>query len=123
MRPKATRVPRKTARLSLPGSSLVGAAPARSAEVVVSLEGVLCGYPAHDGQVAVPITRVERLEVRRGDRIGLVGPNGAGKSTLLRTLAGELGFSMEMPWKDLPEEAREVIENLDQDELPCCTEE
>jgi ATP-binding cassette subfamily F protein 3 len=29
------------------------------------------------------------LEVRPGDRIGLVGPNGAGKSTLLRLLAGD----------------------------------
>ena len=90
LRASRTEVPRKTARLSLPGSSLVGATPARSAEVVLSLEGVLCGYPADDGQAAVPITRVERLDVGRGDRIGLVGPNGAGKSTLLRTIAGEL---------------------------------
>ncbi|UCE87297.1 MAG: ABC-F family ATP-binding cassette domain-containing protein, partial [Deltaproteobacteria bacterium] len=29
------------------------------------------------------------LEVRQGDRVGLVGPNGAGKTTLLRILAGE----------------------------------
>lgn len=28
------------------------------------------------------------LELREGDRLGLVGPNGAGKSTLLRVLAG-----------------------------------
>jgi ATP-binding cassette subfamily F protein 3 len=82
--------PRRTAQLSLPGAALGGVAPARSAEIVVSLEGVLCGYPAVDGASAVPVARVERLEVRRGDRIGLVGPNGAGKSTLLRSIAGEL---------------------------------
>ena len=30
------------------------------------------------------------LEVRRGDRLGIVGPNGAGKSTLVKLLLGEL---------------------------------
>ncbi len=90
LRAGQVEAPQGTARLSLPGSSLMGAAPARSAEIVVSLEGVLCGYPAADGNAALPITRVARLEVRRGERIGLVGPNGAGKSTLLRTIAGGL---------------------------------
>lgn len=32
--------------------------------------------------------RLERLEVQRGQRIGVQGPNGCGKSTLLRVLAG-----------------------------------
>jgi ATPase subunit of ABC transporter with duplicated ATPase domains len=36
------------------------------------------------------LRRVPWLELRRGDRIGIVGPNGAGKTTLLRTIAGEL---------------------------------
>ncbi len=83
--------PRQGRRLSLPTASLTGDAAARSAEVVVSLERVLCGYPAASpGGAAVPVTWVERLEVRRGERIGLVGPNGAGKSTLLRSMAGQL---------------------------------
>ena len=90
LRSSQQQAPRAAARLSLPGSSLMGASAVRSAEIVVSLEGVLCGYPALDGNAALPIARVERLEVRRGDRIGLVGPNGAGKSTLLRTMAGQL---------------------------------
>ena len=65
--------------------------PTRSAEVVVGLDQVLCGYlPAVPGGASVPIARVGRLEARRGDRIGLVGPNGAGKSTLLRSIAGQL---------------------------------
>jgi ATP-binding cassette subfamily F protein 3 len=90
LRAGRAETPRKGARLSLPGSSLVGAAPARSAEVAVSLENVICGYRGADGGSATAVTRVGRLEVRRGERIGLVGPNGAGKSTLLRSIAGEL---------------------------------
>ncbi len=90
LRANRIEAPGSAPRLSLPGASLLGATAARSAEIVVSLEGVDCGYPAADGEAAVPITRVTRLEVRRGDRIGLVGPNGAGKSTLLRTMAGQL---------------------------------
>ena len=31
----------------------------------------------------------DRLEIHRGDRIGLVGANGAGKSTLLALLRGD----------------------------------
>ena len=30
------------------------------------------------------------IEVKRGERIGIIGPNGSGKSTLLKQLAGEL---------------------------------
>ncbi len=90
LRDSRTEAPRSAAKLSLPGGGLFGGAAARSAEIVASLEGVLCGYPALDGNAAVPIAKVSRLEVRRGERIGLVGPNGAGKSTLLRTMAGGL---------------------------------
>ena len=59
-------------------------APARSGEVVIGLEGLAAGYDSK------PIVRVERLEARRGSRIGLVGPNGSGKTTLMRTIAGDL---------------------------------
>ena len=34
------------------------------------------------------VLRLERLEIRAGEVVGLVGPTGAGKSTLLRLLAG-----------------------------------
>jgi ATP-binding cassette subfamily F protein 3 len=36
------------------------------------------------------VVKADRLEARRGTRIGLVGTNGSGKTTLLRTIAGEL---------------------------------
>lgn len=46
-------------------------------------------------QVSVDIAgrrllRVQRLEVRHGERLAIVGPNGAGKSTLLRLAGGLL---------------------------------
>jgi ATP-binding cassette subfamily F protein 3 len=34
--------------------------------------------------------RMADVEVRRGDRVGLLGPNGGGKTTLLRTLVGQI---------------------------------
>lgn len=40
------------------------------------------------GYSAVPLFEDVDLEVRAGERLGLVGPNGAGKTTLLRLLAG-----------------------------------
>jgi ATP-binding cassette, subfamily F, member 3 len=90
LRAGRAETPARSSRLTLPTGSLRGAAPARSAEIAVSLEDVLCGYAAPESGLAIPVTRVGRLEARRGERIGLVGPNGAGKSTLLRTIAGGL---------------------------------
>ncbi len=81
--------PRRGQRLALRGRALLGAGPARSAELIVRIEGVEVGYrPAASAPVVV--ARLPFLEARRGDRIGIVGPNGAGKTTLLRTIAGEL---------------------------------
>ncbi|HYI22979.1 MAG TPA: ABC-F family ATP-binding cassette domain-containing protein, partial [Candidatus Limnocylindrales bacterium] len=85
---QASEVPTKhrSGVLSLGGMLNGGAssAPARSGEVVVGLEGLAAGYDSK------PVVRVERLEARRGTRIGLVGPNGSGKTTLMRTIAGDL---------------------------------
>jgi ATP-binding cassette subfamily F protein 3 len=96
------------ARLHLPTEALVGGSAARSYESVVRAEGLVVGYgaatptrppssaSAASGAVGepkagpVPVARVPWLELRRGDRVGIVGPNGAGKTTLLRTIAGEL---------------------------------
>jgi ATP-binding cassette subfamily F protein 3 len=88
---------RADARLRLPTEALAGGAPARSYESVVRAEGLVVGYGAAGhgagrgrGEKRVAVARVPWLELRRGDRVGIVGPNGAGKTTLLRTIAGEL---------------------------------
>jgi ATP-binding cassette subfamily F protein 3 len=95
-------------RLRLPTEALAGGGPARSYETVVRAEGLVVGYAtmpdgaagsgrAGDRRAGIgaartetPVARIPWLELRRGDRIGIVGPNGAGKTTLLRTIAGEL---------------------------------
>ena len=83
--------PRAGRRMKLPQGGLVGGGPARSGDVVVSVRDAVVGFPPVPGeQKGTPILRVPRLEVRRGERVGIVGPNGAGKTTLLRTVGGEL---------------------------------
>ncbi|GAA0352009.1 ABC-F family ATP-binding cassette domain-containing protein [Bacillus horti] len=40
-----------------------------------------------------PILSNIQLEIRKGERVGLVGVNGAGKSTLIKILIGEMSFN------------------------------
>jgi ATP-binding cassette, subfamily F, member 3 len=51
---------------------------------VLRLHGVTKSYEGHE------VLRGAELELRKGDRVGLVGGNGAGKSTLLKILTGRL---------------------------------
>jgi ATP-binding cassette subfamily F protein 3 len=91
LREQAVDAPHARPTLAIPGAT--GAqAPARGADVALGLEALVCGFrpPSGDGGAARPVVQAERLEARRGERIGLVGPNGAGKTTLLRTVAGQL---------------------------------
>jgi ATP-binding cassette subfamily F protein 3 len=56
----------------------------RGGSVSFSLENGTIGFPG-----TILIEKVD-LNVRRGDRIGILGGNGSGKSTLLRSLLGEI---------------------------------
>lgn len=78
-------VPREGPALRL-GRAL-GAPPPRSGDVVLRMDGLVVGHPG-----GPDVARAARLEVARGERIGIVGPNGSGKTTLLRVIAGELAL-------------------------------
>jgi ATP-binding cassette, subfamily F, member 3 len=107
--------PRRSRKLRLPCTGLVGGGPTRSGEIVIRIEDLVVGYlpgratatevdasgPDGEGastEAAAPaavlapklVARAPFLAAQRGERIGIVGPNGAGKTTLLRTIAGDL---------------------------------
>ena len=56
----------------------------RSGVEVLRLHGVTKSFEGH------PVLQGAELELRTGDRVGLVGGNGAGKSTFLRILTGRI---------------------------------
>jgi ATP-binding cassette subfamily F protein 3 len=76
--------PKARRNLALPQSALVGGQAVRSGETVLSLEELSVGFAGR------PLLEIGRLDIGRGERIGIVGPNGSGKTTLLRTIGGDL---------------------------------
>src|SRR6266851_8938504 len=67
------------------GASHCGKAARRvrsSMTVLVSVQGLTKSYGVR------PLFSDMSLDLRAGERVGLIGPNGSGKSTLLRLLAG-----------------------------------
>jgi ATP-binding cassette subfamily F protein 3 len=61
----------------------------QSGERVLATEKLVVGYEAGERSAGLRV-HVEDMEVRRGERVGLIGPNGGGKTTLLRTIIGTL---------------------------------
>ncbi|MEM1183619.1 MAG: metal ABC transporter ATP-binding protein [Planctomycetota bacterium] len=53
------------------------------ADHAISIEAVTFGYPGA-GHVLARVT----IDVRRGERLGVLGPNGGGKSTLMKLIMG-----------------------------------
>jgi ABC-2 type transport system ATP-binding protein len=64
---------------------------------------------------AVTAVRSVDLEVREGDRYGLLGPNGSGKTTLVRMLLGLVyatSGEIEVLGRRIPRHAREVLPQI-----------
>src|SRR5258708_1417434 len=55
-----------------------------SPEILLNVDGITFGYERHAVYDEV------RIQVRKGEMVGLLGPNGSGKTTLLRLVSGVL---------------------------------
>ena len=72
--------------MNAPPSEIERDAPVpSSADPAIEVEGVSFAYDSQE-----PVLEGVTLDVRRGERLGILGPNGGGKSTLLKVLLGVL---------------------------------
>lgn len=66
---------------------------------MIRLTDVHKSYPVRGGHVEV--LKGINLEVRRGERLGIIGGNGAGKSTLIRLISGIEGHTSGLIERDM----------------------
>ncbi len=59
-------------------------------DVAVEYRNVTFSYAKSNGEAGVPALKDVTLDVRVGERLGVLGPNGGGKSTLLKLTLGLL---------------------------------
>ena len=62
----------------------------RGSEKVLEIKNLSKSFPRHDAQGVISVLRTINLELRYGDRVGMIGPNGVGKSLLARMILKEL---------------------------------
>lgn len=59
-----------------------------NSDVIIRLQGVSFAYPGNPSKL--PVLDNLNLEIRSGERVGLIGSNGSGKSTLFHLIMGLL---------------------------------
>lgn len=62
----------------------------RGSDIVLRLENLNHAFPENDKGAALTLFTDANLELRHGERVGLVGPNGCGKSMLIRFIREEV---------------------------------
>lgn len=62
----------------------------RGSEIVLRLENLSHAFPENEKGAALTLFTEADLELRHGERVGLVGPNGCGKSMLIKFIREEV---------------------------------
>jgi cobalt/nickel transport system ATP-binding protein len=67
-----------------PDTTIIGSNPPTDIASIIKLTNISFAYPGSENKVLDCLN----LDIKQGDRIGLMAPNGSGKTTLLHTIMG-----------------------------------